>query len=46
MIDELLAGYKAPEEITGEGRLLKQLTKAILERMLESEMTHAGISPR
>lgn len=40
LIDELLRGYKKPEEITGEGGLLKQLTKAILERALESEMTH------
>ena len=40
LIDELLKGYKKPEEITGEGGLLKQLTKAILERALESEMTH------
>jgi putative transposase len=40
LIDELLKGYKKPEEITGEGGLLKQLTKAILERALESEMTY------
>lgn len=40
LIDELLKGYQKPEEITGEGGLLKRLTKAILERALESEMTH------
>ncbi len=39
LIDELLKGYKKPEEITGKGGLLKQLTKAILERALETEMT-------
>ena len=40
LIDELLNDYKKPEDIIGEGGLLKQLTKAILERTLESEMTH------
>ena len=36
MIDELLKA----EDIIGESGLLKQLTKAILERALESELTH------
>lgn len=40
LIDELLKGYEKPEDIIGEGGLLKQLTKAILERALESELTH------
>ncbi len=40
LIDELLKDYKKPEDITGEDGLLKQLTKAILERALESELTH------
>lgn len=40
LIDELLKDYRKPEDITGEGGLLKQLTKAILERALESELTH------
>ena len=40
LIDELLKDYKKPEDITGDDGLLKQLTKAILERALESEMTH------
>ena len=40
LINELLKDYKQPEDITGEGGLLKQLTKAILERALESELTH------
>jgi len=40
LIDELLAGYKDPEEITGSSGLLKQLTKSIIERALESELTH------
>lgn len=40
LLDELLAGYEMPEEITGEGGLLAQLTKAILARALESELTY------
>jgi putative transposase len=40
LIDELLKEYKKPEDILGEEGLLKQLTKAILERALEGELTH------
>ena len=40
LIDELLKDYKKPEDIIGEDGLLKQLTKAILERALESELTY------
>jgi putative transposase len=40
VIDEMIKGYKSPEEITGPDGLLKQLTKAIVERMLETEMDH------
>ncbi|MGH8401722.1 MAG: IS256 family transposase [Gammaproteobacteria bacterium] len=43
LIDELLANYQKPEDILGEQGLLKQLTKAILERALQAEMTdHLG----
>ncbi len=43
LIDELLVGYKTPEQIVGENGLLKQLTKAVLERMMHAEMTdHLG----
>ena len=43
LIDQLLSDYKKPEDIIGENGLLKQLTKAILERALEAEMTdHLG----
>ena len=43
LIDKLLKGYQKPEEIVGEGRLLKQLKKALLERALEGELTtHLG----
>lgn len=42
-IDKLLADYKKPEDIIGENGLLKQLTKAVLERALQVEMTgHLG----
>src|SRR6266699_3639159 len=43
LIDQLLADYKKPEDIIGENGMLKQLTKAILERALQAELTeHLG----
>jgi len=43
LIDELLAGRSSVAEIAGENGLLKQLTKAILERALAAELTdHLG----
>jgi putative transposase len=44
LIDQLLAEHgRRPEDIAGENGLLKQLTKALLERALEAEMTdHLG----
>ena len=43
LMDELLKDYKSPEQIIGENGLLKQLTKALLERALQAEMTsHLG----
>jgi putative transposase len=43
LIDELLKGGHTLEVIAGEGGLLKQLTKAILERALAAELsTHLG----
>jgi transposase-like protein len=43
LIDQLLSNYKKPEDIIGENGLLKELTKAILERALAAEMTdHPG----
>lgn len=38
-LDELLAG-KSAEEIAGPGGVLKQLTKALLERAMNAELTH------
>ena len=43
LIDELLKDYEIPQEILGEGGLLKDLTKAVIERCLETELdTHLG----
>ena len=43
LIDAMLADYKSPEDIIGENGLLKQLTKALLERALSAELTqHVG----
>jgi putative transposase len=43
LLDELLADYKKPEDIIGENGLLKQLTKAVLERALNAELSeHVG----
>lgn len=38
LLDELLKDYAKPEDLVGEGGLLKQLTKALVERCLETEM--------
>lgn len=40
LLDELVKNYQSPEDILGENGLLKQLTKGILERCLQGEMTH------
>ena len=40
LIDNLLSDYQKPEDIIGENGLLKQLTKAILERVMHAELTH------
>jgi putative transposase len=43
LIDQLLTDYKTPEDILGENGLLKQFTKAILERAMHAELTdHLG----
>ena len=43
LADSLLANYKKPEDLIGENGLLKQLTKMLVERALEAEMTeHLG----
>ncbi|MFQ5486299.1 MAG: IS256 family transposase [Desulfobacterales bacterium] len=40
LIDGLLSDYKKPEDLLGEHGILKQLTKAVVERALEAEMEH------
>ena len=39
LIDKQLGDYKGSEDITGENGLLKQLTKALVERALAAELT-------
>ena len=40
LIDKLLGDYQKPEDLIGEKGLLKQLTKALVERALNAELTH------
>jgi len=40
LLDELMQNYQSPEDLLGEGGLLKQLTKALVERAMEAELTH------
>ena len=40
LLDQLLKDYEKPEDILGENGLLKQLTKAVLERAMQAELTH------
>src|SRR5580700_4111547 len=40
VIDKLLADYNGPEDLIGEQGLLKQLTKALVERAMHAELTH------
>src|SRR5664279_3935348 len=43
IVDRLLADYRKPEDLTGENGVLRQLTKALMERALEAEMAnHLG----
>jgi putative transposase len=45
LIDELLKEYQTPQDVLGEDGLLKQLTKAVIERCLETALdTHLGYS--
>ena len=43
LVDQLLANYEKPEDLTGEDGLFKQLKKALIERALGAELTeHLG----
>jgi len=46
LVDELLAGSRTEEEVVGPGGLLSQLTKRLVERAMEVELTdHLGYEP-
>jgi putative transposase len=40
VLDKLLEGVKTQEDLAGPDGLLKQITKALVERMLAGELTH------
>ena len=40
LLDELLKDYQSPDDMFGDDGLLQQLTKAVVERALQGEMTH------
>ena len=40
LLDELLKDYKSPDDMFGNDGLLQQLSKALVERALQGEMTH------
>ena len=40
LLDELLKGIKTEKDLAGPNGLLKQITKALVERMLAGELTH------
>ena len=40
LLDELIKDYRKPEDLIGETGLLKQLTKALIERAMNAELTH------
>ena len=40
VLDELLKGIKTQDDLAGPNGLLKSISKALLERMLEGELTH------
>jgi len=43
LLDELLGDYKSPEDLIGQSGLLKELTRALVNRAMQAEMTeHLG----
>ena len=40
LLDELLKDYQKPEDLLGQDGLLQQLTKALVERPHNGELTH------
>jgi hypothetical protein len=39
LLDQLLAGYEKPEDLTGDDGLFRRLKKALIERALGAELT-------
>jgi hypothetical protein len=40
LLDRLMKDYQSPSDLLGQVGLLQHLTKALLERALEGELTH------
>lgn len=40
LLDHLMKDYRSPDDLLSQDGLLQQLTKALLERALEGELTH------
>lgn len=40
LLDQLLKDYQSPDDLLGDDGLLQQLTKALVERALQGELTH------
>jgi transposase-like protein len=40
LLDELLKDYKKAEDLLGQDGLLQQLTKALVERAFDGDLTH------
>jgi len=40
ILAELLKDYKNPEDLIGKDGLLKELTKRLVEKAMDSELTH------
>jgi len=40
IIEELMKGYQRPEDLTGPGGIMEELSKRLYERVLGAEMTH------
>jgi transposase-like protein len=39
LLDEILKDYHGPEDMMGQGGIIKQLSKALIERAMEAELT-------
>lgn len=40
LLDELLKEYNSPDDMFGSDGLLQQLTKALVERAMQAELSH------